>query len=193
MAYKNICIVSECQQILGVGGTETVSFLLKQEFINNGYNVWSLYLIPKATQTETDVELPDKQDICSIENKRVFIETITKNRIEVIISQGAPCKTLLDLCIEAKKATETKLIYSYHFNPLKATREYDDYKESVDERIRMFKIEFDKMKKNNLKYLKALYQAYRCKFPQNVCDCPVIKAIETSGICGNCIEEQDIQ
>lgn len=70
-------------------------------------------------------------------------------------------------------------------------QEYDDYKESVDERIRMFKVEFDKMKKNNLRYLKAVYQAYRCKFPQNVCDCPVIKAIEESGVCSSCeVENQ---
>lgn len=66
-------------------------------------------------------------------------------------------------------------------------KEYDAYKESVDERIRMFKVEFDKMKKNNVKYLKAVYQAYRCKFPQNVCDCPVIKAIEESGVCEDCL------
>ena len=65
-------------------------------------------------------------------------------------------------------------------------QEYDDYKESVDERIRMFKVEFDKMKKNNLRYLKAVYQAYRCKFPKNACDCPVIKAIEDSGVCDAC-------
>lgn len=65
-------------------------------------------------------------------------------------------------------------------------KEYDEYKDSVDERIRMFKVEFDKMKKNNLRYLKAVYQAYRCKFPQNVCDCPVIKAIEDSGVCNSC-------
>lgn len=129
MYNKNICIVSDCQQVLGVGGTETVSYLLKQEFINNGYNVWSFYLNPKTFQTERDIEFPEKEDICSIENKRVFIETITKNHIEVIISQGAPYKDLLDLCIEAKKATKAKLIYCYHFNPLKASREYDDYKE----------------------------------------------------------------
>lgn len=69
-------------------------------------------------------------------------------------------------------------------------KEYDDYKESVDERIRMFKVEFDKMKKNNVRYLKAVYQAYRCKFPQNVCDCPVIKAIEDSGVCDTCTVEE---
>lgn len=66
-------------------------------------------------------------------------------------------------------------------------KEYDAYKESVDERIRMFKVEFDKMKKNNVKYLKAVYQAYRCTYPQNVCDCPVIKAIEESGVCEDCL------
>ena len=71
-------------------------------------------------------------------------------------------------------------------------REYDDYKESVDDRIRMFKVEFDKMKQNNLKYLKAVYQAYRCRLPQNICDCPVIKAIEESGLCEECkIEDND--
>lgn len=68
-------------------------------------------------------------------------------------------------------------------------KEYDDYKEGVDERIRMFKVEFDKMKKNNLQYLKAIYQAYRCEYPKNVCDCPVIKAIESSEICGSCENE----
>lgn len=70
-------------------------------------------------------------------------------------------------------------------------QEYDEYKESVDERIRTFKLEFDKMKKNNVKYLKAVYQAYRCKFPQNICDCPVIKAIEASGVCDSCDCEQN--
>lgn len=70
-------------------------------------------------------------------------------------------------------------------------KEYDDYKESVDERIRMFKVEFEKMKSNNAKYLKAVYQAYRCKYPQNVCDCPVIKAIEDSDICDECFTDKN--
>lgn len=69
--------------------------------------------------------------------------------------------------------------------------EYDAYKESVDERIRVFKIEFENMKRSNFQYLKAIYQAYRCKFPQNTCDCPVIKAIENSGVCDVCCEEDN--
>lgn len=71
-------------------------------------------------------------------------------------------------------------------------REYNEYKESVDDRIRMFKAEFDKMKKTNVKYLKAVYQAYRCKFPPQSCDCPVIKAIENSGLCEHCDDETNV-
>lgn len=71
-------------------------------------------------------------------------------------------------------------------------QEYNEYKESVDERIRMFKAEFDQLKRNNVKYLKAVYQAYRCKYPKNTCDCPVIKTIEASGICESCdLEDND--
>ncbi len=126
---KNICIVSECQQVLGVGGTETVSYLLKKELIKNGYKVWSMFFIPKAPKTETDIEFPEKQVLCSNENKRTFINAIEKYEIDIIISQGAPFKGLLELCIEAKKASKCKLIYCYHFNPLKANREFNDYKE----------------------------------------------------------------
>ena len=126
---KNICIVSECQQVLGVGGTETVSYLLKNELIKNGYHVWSMYFIPKASKTEIDIEFPEKQDICSNENIRTLIDAIKKHKIDIIISQGAPFKGLLELCIEAKRANKCKLVYCYHFNPLKANREFNDYKE----------------------------------------------------------------
>lgn len=77
---KNICIVRECQQVLGVGGTETVSFLLKEELKRNGYNVWSYYFIPKATRTETDIQLPEISEICSNENIKTFIDTIIQNK-----------------------------------------------------------------------------------------------------------------
>lgn len=62
---KNICIVSECQQILGIGGTETVSFILKEELIKHGYNVWSFYLCPKADKTTYDIPFTQTDDICS--------------------------------------------------------------------------------------------------------------------------------
>lgn len=128
---KNICIISECQQVLGIGGIETVSYILKEELLNNGFQVWSFYFIPKAAPTIYDIQFPQMHDICSNENKQRFIETIKKHHIDFILLQGAPIDGLLELCIETKKATRTKLIYTYHFNPLMCIREFDDFKEKA--------------------------------------------------------------
>ena len=70
--------------------------------------------------------------------------------------------------------------------------EYDKYKESVDDRIRMFKEEFEKMKQDNNRYMKAIYKAYRCKYPESVSECPVIKAIESHSNCSSC-DQQDCE
>ena len=128
---KNICIVSECQQILGVGGTETVSLLLKEGLKEQGYKVWSVYFIPKAPSTDTDIQLPEAQDIHSEHNRLRLIDAIKRNHIEIILLQGVPQKGLLELCIEAKKETGVKLVYAYHFNPLMNIKEYDDFKERL--------------------------------------------------------------
>lgn len=69
--------------------------------------------------------------------------------------------------------------------------EYNEYKESVDNRILMFKGEFEKMKQDNIKYLKAVYRAYRCKFPDSISDCPVIQAIEETGVCNECMNDKE--
>lgn len=61
-------------------------------------------------------------------------------------------------------------------------KEYDEYKASVDERIRMFKKEFEQIKEDNHKYTLAIYEAYRCTFPKKVCDCPVIRAINKDSL-----------
>lgn len=61
-------------------------------------------------------------------------------------------------------------------------QEYDEYKESVDERIRMFKNEFEKIKQSNHKYILSIYEAYRCTFPNKICDCPVIRTINKYGL-----------
>lgn len=131
MKKKNICIVSECQQIPGVGGIETVSFILREELLKNGYYVWSMYFIPKSTPTIYDIQFKQVHDICSNENKEQFIEIIEKHHIDFILLQGAPIDGLLELCIETKKATGIKLIYTYHFNPLMCIGEFDDYKEKA--------------------------------------------------------------
>lgn len=128
---KNICIVSECQQILGVGGTETVSYLLKEGLKKNGFSVWSIFLIPKARIDDGDILLPDGQDICSDKNKSYLTKIISANRIDIILLQGTPVDDLLNLCTSVKKATQIKLAYTYHFNPLMIVKDFDDYKERL--------------------------------------------------------------
>lgn len=132
---KNICIVSECQQILGVGGTETVSYLLKEELKKNGYSVWSVFYVATRELCSEDILLPDKQDICSSRNRNSLINTILDKNIDIILLQGAPVKGLLELCVYAKKETGTKLVYAYHFNPLMSIKAYTDYKEKCIRKI----------------------------------------------------------
>lgn len=126
---RNICIVSECQQVPGVGGTETVSFLLKEEFKKNGYNVFSLFFTQKTTLTSGDMLFPERDKIISNKNKKFLINTIKENHIDFILSQGTAYDDVLILCIEAKKITPVRLIYTNHFNPLMGIKDYDDYNE----------------------------------------------------------------
>lgn len=63
------------------------------------------------------------------QNKQKLTNVIAEHKIEAILLQGAPIQSLLELCIEAKKATGVKLIYTYHFSPLMYSKDYDDFKE----------------------------------------------------------------
>ena len=72
-------------------------------------------------------------------------------------------------------------------------KEYEDYKVSVDNRIRMFKAEFEQLKKDNedyreenRRYTAAIYKAYRCPLPKTEDDCPVIKAYKDTQVTDAC-------
>lgn len=131
MKKPNICIISEKQQILGIGGTETVSYLLKEELRKNNYNVLSAYFISLAEREQTDIIFPNTKDYHSTANKAFFINKITKNKINIILLQGECDSFLMDICIEAKKVTGIKLVCAYHFNPLMRIKGYDDYVENL--------------------------------------------------------------
>lgn len=78
------------------------------------------------------------------------------------------------------------------YNEMKAEKEagqeeFKEYKEINNKYISDFKERFAKLEKRLDKaedavfHLKgAIYQGYRCKFPQNIEDCPVIKEYEKS-------------
>ena len=131
MKKPGICIISEKQQILGIGGTETVSYLLKEELKKNDYNVWSTFFIQETELEHNDLLLPDREDYHSFKNKSFFINKIIENEIKIVLLQGECDSFLMDICIEAKKATNIKLICAYHFNPLMRIKAYDDYVENL--------------------------------------------------------------
>ena len=131
MKIKNICIVNVNQQGLGIGGVETVSYILKEEFESYGFTVSCLYANQKTTKSNSDFIFPHKKEIGHKKNLSLLISLIREKGIELIILEGGYKDVLVDLCIKAKIETGIKLILPIHFNPLVAVKEYDDYKERI--------------------------------------------------------------
>lgn len=129
MKYKNIGIIDINQHAPGIGGVETVGYLLKEELIKKGYSVWTIFFTQKTKKSNTDIQFPDKDTFDSIVNQNFLIKTITNLNIEILIIQGGYKEELLKLCVETKKKTPIKLILPIHFHPLMGIKEYDDYKE----------------------------------------------------------------
>lgn len=131
MKIQNICIVNVNQQGLGIGGTETVSHLLKKEFEINGFTVFCVYVNQKTIKSESDFQFPQRDEIGHKDNLLFLISLIREKSIDLIILQGGYEDELLDICIKAKIETSIKLVLPIHFNPLFAVKQYDDYKDKI--------------------------------------------------------------
>lgn len=70
------------------------------------------------------------------------------------------------------------------------TKEYYQYRQFVDKKVESVKKDFEELKTENKKMIKAIYQAYRCTFPEKMHDCPVIKTFEDSCHCEDCINKE---
>lgn len=71
------------------------------------------------------------------------------------------------------------------------SKEYREYKEIVERKVDSVKKEFDELKQENQKMLRSIYQAYRCKLPEKLHDCPVIKAFTTDCDCDECNHQKE--
>lgn len=69
-------------------------------------------------------------------------------------------------------------------------KEYHDYKKVVDIRVAEVKKEFELLKEENQKMLRSIYQAYRCKLPPKISDCPVIKMFTDETMCDECSKKE---
>ena len=66
------------------------------------------------------------------------------------------------------------------------SKEYYQYRQFVDQKVASVKKDFEELKSENKKMIKAIYQAYRCTLPEKMHDCPVIKTFEDSCRCEDC-------
>lgn len=64
--------------------------------------------------------------------------------------------------------------------------EFTNYKRDVSDRVAEVKEEVMAERRENANFRMAIYQAYRCKFPQTPSDCPVIAAFEAGDKCEGC-------
>lgn len=64
--------------------------------------------------------------------------------------------------------------------------EYYRYRQFVDQKVASVKKDFEELKAENKRMIKSIYQAYRCKYPENIHDCPVVKTFEENKICEEC-------
>lgn len=69
------------------------------------------------------------------------------------------------------------------------SKQFDNYHQQVDQRITFFKEKFDRLEQEKEALDIATMQAYRCKFPPELMDCPVLKILKEAQQCANCKHE----
>lgn len=69
------------------------------------------------------------------------------------------------------------------------SQEYHDYKALVEIKVENVQKEFDELKKENQMMIKSIYQAYRCRLPEKLHECPVIKAFNNDCQCEECAKQ----
>lgn len=70
------------------------------------------------------------------------------------------------------------------------SKEFQEYHRKVDTRITFFKEKFEKMEQEKEMLDIATMQAYRCQFPPELMDCPVLKLLKEAQSCANCKHEK---
>lgn len=59
--------------------------------------------------------------------------------------------------------------------------EYKEYKDTVERKVEKVKADVEKMQKDNKKMITSIFQAYKCKLPEKIQDCPVVKFFLNQG------------
>ena len=141
----------------------------------------------------TSVQSTEKLfEIC----KHITKEYDSGNQVIVVVS--AQGKTTDNLIKEAKEINNEHaeienlkaFISIANENYDRLSKQFDNYHQQVDKRITFFKEKFDKMEQEKNALEIATMQAYRCQFPPEMMDCPVVKILKASQNCQGCTKEQ---
>lgn len=65
-------------------------------------------------------------------------------------------------------------------------KKFDEYKQEVEEREERRDKKIGELINKFNKLERTVTQAYRCKYPENIQDCPVVKSYEEKHLCENC-------
>lgn len=62
-------------------------------------------------------------------------------------------------------------------------KEHQDYRDLVEQKVEQVRARVERLEADNQRMTRAIYMAYRCRFPERDADCPVIKAYEACAAC----------
>jgi hypothetical protein len=104
------------------------------------------------------------------------------NLISILLGGGGIVSGILAL-YNAKSNRDTVDISNFHSLIEEERKEREiirheflEYKREVNQRVAQFKDEFNAKCEENSRMQTAIYQAYRCRWPDDIGDCPVIDA-----------------
>ena len=103
----------------------------------------------------------------------VYMAKSGKTKVDV-----ANMKDMLD---EAHKMYDT---INERYN--NSEKKFEEYKEEVEAREERRDNKIGELIKKFNKLERTVTQAYRCKYPENIQDCPVVKSYEEKHLCEDC-------
>lgn len=119
----NICIVNYREINPYIGGVERVSYVLAEQWIQQGHNLFFLSLVKSNIQSNyvpicKEYFLPNANWAVSKENINYFLELLDSNKIDIILNQGSVFPDLCELCKIIRINVSIPLITTIHYAPL---------------------------------------------------------------------------
>lgn len=119
----NICIVNIRENNPYIGGVERVSYVLGEQWMQQGHHVFFLSLVKSDIKSKyisicDEYFLPNPSMATSNENIVFLINFLESNKIDVIINQGSVFPDLCELCKLVRSKISIPLITAIHYAPL---------------------------------------------------------------------------